>query len=139
MRRTTLKAIASGAFAVAALPSLAAPARRIDRRLLGVWRSDKERTTRLWRFRNELDAAKKQWFESLFGKLTLRYTPTRLHSEFDGEKTSRRYRIVASDAWSVVLAYDGEPENQLSQIFFEDEWIYTLSGYNIEFFRRVER
>lgn len=138
MRRSTLKFIAAAAAAAAVLPAGGAPSRKTDQRLLGTWRSDKERTTKLWHYKNELDAEKKQKFESIFGKLTRRYTATRLHTEFDGDKTSGKYWIVASDARSVVLAYENEPDNKLEQVFFEEEWIYILAGYNVEFFRRVE-
>ena len=138
MRRTSLKSIAAGALLAVALPAFSANARKTDKRLLGTWRSDKERTTRLWRYKTELDAEKKAKFESIFGKLTRRYTPTFLYTEFEGDKTSGKYSVIAFDSRSVVLAYPEEDGPKLEQVFFEEDWIYILAGYNVEFFRRVE-
>ena len=138
MRRTTLKTLAAGALSACVLPTLAASSRKTDKRLLGTWRSDKERTTRLWRYKTELDAENKLKFESIFGKLTRRYTSTCLYSDFDGDKTSGKYSVIASDTRSVVLAYTEEDGTRLEQVFFEEDWIYILAGYNVEFFRRVE-
>ena len=138
MRRTTLKLLAASSLALAAFPAIADKPRKVDKRLLGTWRSDKERTTKLWRYKIELDAERKTKFESIFGKLTRRFTTTHAYSEFDGEKTSRTYRVVASDAQSVVLSSSERGRIELEQIFFEDEWFYVISGYNLEFFHRVE-
>lgn len=138
MRRATLKLLAASSLTLAAFPSIADKPRTVDKRLLGTWRSDKERTTKLWRYKTELDAERKTKFESIFGKLTRRFTTTHAYSEFGGEKTSKAYRVVASDARSVVLASSEGGCIELEQIFFEDEWFYVITGYNLEFFRRVE-
>lgn len=138
MRRTTLKLLASTTLSAAALPAFAARAPKMDTRLLGTWRSDKERTTKLWRYKTELDAEKKAKFESIFGKLTRRYTFSHVYTEFDGDKTSGKYSVIASDERSVVLAYPEENGTRLEQVFFEEDWLYILAGYNVEFFRRVE-
>jgi hypothetical protein len=135
MRRTTLKFLAACSLALPALPSLAVKARKVDKRLLGTWRSDKERTTQFWRYKSNLDAEQKAKFESIFGKLRRRFTETHSYSEFDGEKTSGRYLVVASDSKSVVLAFP-EEHFDLQQIFFEENAFYVASGYNFEFFRR---
>ena len=138
MRRTLLRTTLAIPIAALALPATAGKTRKTDKRLLGTWRSDKERTTKLWKYKNELDEQKKAKFESIFGKLTRRFTPTTAYSEYEGERTSGKYWVVASDARSVVIASTEEGQIHLQQIFFEEDWIYVVAGYNLEFFRRVE-
>ena len=137
MRRSGLKLLLAGAAALASVPILASGSQKADRRLLGTWRSDKERTMRLWRFKKELDTEQKAKFESIFGKMTRRFTSTHAYSEFDGETTSNPYRVLGADEHSVVVAYPNGKASELQQIFFEDDWFYVVSGYNVEFFRRV--
>ena len=137
-RRTTLNLVAAGGIALS-LPTPAAEVHaKTDKRRLGTWRSDKERTVSLWRYKTELDAEKKAKFESIFGKLTKRFTPTFAYSEYDTEKIKSKYRVLGSDHSSVVVAYVEEKGVELQQIFFEAESFYVVSGYNVEFFRRVE-
>ena len=137
-RRTTLNLVAASGLALA-LPTPAATIHaKTDRRLLGTWRSDKDRTAGLWRYKTELDAEKTAKFESIFGKLTKRFTPTFAYSEYDTEKTKSKYRVLGSDHSSVVVAYMEKEGVELQQIFFESESFYVVSGYNIEFFRRAE-
>lgn len=139
MRRSAIQLLALGSIAVAVIPSLAGQkSRQVDKRLIGTWRSDKERTTRLWRYRNNLDAEKKVAFESIFGKMTKRFTATRAFSEFEGETVSGPYQVVAIDSKSVVISFPNAGKQELQQIFFEEDWFYIASGYNFEFFRRVD-
>ena len=137
MRRTVIQQLAALPLAVGSASALAKGDRRIDKRLLGTWKSDQERTTKLWKYKNELDEVKKAKFESIFGKMTRRFTPAMVYSEFEGQKLSGRYWVVASDIRSVVVAYPDQSGIELQQIFFEEDWHYVFSGYNVEFFRRV--
>jgi hypothetical protein len=139
MRRSTFVALAAGGLAAATLcpRALAAGPRRADARLLGTWRSDKERTVRFWRYTEEPDAARRKDFERLLGKLTRRFTETRAYGEFEGDTWSDEYWVVDSDARSVVVAYRDDSTYTLQQIFFEKDSIYLVAGYNLEFFRRV--
>lgn len=137
MRRSALKLLAAGGIALTGVSSLAGKAPKVDKRLLGTWRSDKERTTKLWRYKTELDPEKKAEFEGIFGKLVRRFTATHVYSEFDGDKTSTAYWVVGSDSRSVVIATREEDQVQLQQIFFEENSFYVVTGYSLEFFVRV--
>jgi hypothetical protein len=140
MRRSALVALAAGGLATAALSrhALAAGPRRTDPRVLGTWRSDKERTVRFWRYTEEPDPVRRRDFERLLGKLTRRFTETHAYGEYDGDTWSDEYWVVDSDARSVVVAYrDDSTSYSLQQIFFEKDSMYVVAGYNLEFFRRV--
>jgi hypothetical protein len=135
---SSLAAVGFGSASVQAAPPAAQ--RRTDRRLVGTWRSDRERTAKLWKYNKEVDAEAREKFESIFGKLTWRITPSKWFGEFEGDKFSGPYNVVASDSRSVVVFHPGDPglPGELKQYFFEPEHMYVLSGYNVEFFKRVE-
>jgi len=136
-RRHTLRALLGAAAATIALPLRSIGLeRKVEKRLLGTWRSDKERTIKQWCYPNELSAEKRRRFENIFGKFTLRFTPTHIYTEYDGDRQVIAYSVVASDANSVVVAWH-EKSNSLQQIHFEKSAYYVVSGYNIEFFKRV--
>ena len=139
MRRSALKlaALAVLGLASAAGASAIKPG-KVDKRLLGTWRSDEKRTIKLWRYKQDLTDEQKLQFESIFGKLVRRFTATHSYSEFDNDKSEARYAVIASDSRSVVIAASSAGEPELQQIFFEEGFIYVFSGYNVEFFRRVE-
>ena len=112
---------------------------KVDKRLLGTWRSDADRTVKLWRYNRPISDENRAKFEGIFGKMLWRITSTHIYSEFDGEKFSQRYSVLGSDSRSVVVLRHAEEGNELQQYFFEDEnLLYVSSGYNIEFFKRAE-
>lgn len=138
MRRAFLRLLAASPLIATATSSLAAvKTRRIDRRLIGTWRSDKERTVKNWHYTKELEPEKKERFENLFGKFTLRFTNTHVHTEFDSEKQVVPYTVVASDDSSVVIMWHEQGRSSLQHIHFDEQGYYVLSGYNVEFYTRV--
>ena len=140
-RRATLQAGLAAGIAAATFPSAAASKRPQDTCLMGVWRSDRDRTVDMWRFKPGLDVSTRERIADMFGKLTLRFTDQGMFSEHEGRVTAAtRYRIVASDFRSVVIEYQGEPPQPVvEQLFIEGESLYKHAGvgYNFEFFRRV--
>ena len=138
MRRLALKAILGTSAALLASAAFGARESRItDKRLLGIWRSDKERTVSLWKYQKEISSEERERFENIFGKFTLRFTETHIYTEFEGTKDSVPYSVIARDASSVVIAWHEEKERSLQHIHFEGEGYYVLSGYNVEFYKRV--
>lgn len=138
MRRYVLKTLfgtSSILFSNAVFP--ANPKTETDSRLLGTWRSDKERTVALWKYRKEISKNEREKFEKIFGKFTLRFTPTHVHTEFDGTKDTMAYTVIARDSSSVVIALRQEETDSLQHIHFDGEHYYVLSGYNVEFYKRV--
>jgi hypothetical protein len=74
------------------------------RKLLhGTWKSDKRLTLENCHRYHRLSGAKKRRFGSLFGRLSLRYTASRLHHSLRGTEWTARYDVVASDSDSIVL------------------------------------
>ena len=137
MRRTALKHLALlGLTASAASPSTRAMP--LEPRLLGAWVSDREKTLALWRFRPETSPETRDKVAALFGRLRLSFTATDVRATQDGVDTVHPYRVVVSDARSVVLEYDFDGSRVLEQVFFEGDYCYKLAGYNLEYFCRTK-
>ena len=114
-------------------------AKKIDRRLLGAWRSDKKLTLAEWVFPKTASPKGRQVMRSLFGKLTMRYTATHVFTELDGDRTSCRYKILAIDEESVaILRLIEDGRSEIQHVHFADRNVHWVSsGRNREFFRRV--
>ena len=65
------------------------------KKLLGTWHSDRSRTLEDWIWRRGWPARKRKRLASIFGHLTLRYTKSRLYSDYKGHKEIQKYKIVA--------------------------------------------
>jgi hypothetical protein len=71
--------------------------------LIGTWKSDRPLTLANCHRYHQLAGVKKRKFGSLFGKLVLRYTRSRLHISLRGTEWTAKYDVVAADSDSVVL------------------------------------
>jgi hypothetical protein len=71
--------------------------------LIGTWSSNKRRTLANFHRYHTLKGAKKRMLGSLFGKLVLRYTPSRVHFALRGTEWTAKYEVVAADSESIVL------------------------------------
>lgn len=139
MRRNFLGlALCSSALLATHSLHAATGSREIDKRLLATWRSNKERTLKYWRYEKELDEEKRARFEKIFGKFTLRFTETHVHTEFEGETDVVPYTLVASDDSSVVIRWNEPGNPKLQQLIFDETGYHVLSGNSIEFFDRVK-
>ena len=111
--------------------------RIVDQRLLGLWRSDKAQTLSEWVFASGTSPEASTKVQALFGKLVLRYTPARVFTEFEGDKTVCPYRVVAVDEQSVAIVRRSEGKDEIQHIHFSGENSYWVScGRNREFFTR---
>ena len=111
------------------------------RRLLGSWKSDAERTMKYWQFRKQPDPEAVTKFAAIFGKMTWRITAKNWDGEYEGKVYRATYEVIASDSRSVIVRHSGSKEfnAELKQYFFDEEnYLYVASGFNFEFFRRVE-
>lgn len=113
-----------------------------DKRLLGTWKSDRQRTFLHYKPKPGADPARIRKFKCLFGKLLVRWTRKKTYSGFgqlDSEGSD--YEIVASDSGSVVIRSFCQwlEEDQLSFIVFDkDRYWMTNSGLLMgEWFRKV--
>jgi hypothetical protein len=115
---------------------------RIDKRLIGTWRSDRARTLRTFTPSPGISPESMRRFKALFGKLVIRWGRGVYRTDCDGLRSVEKYTVIASDASSVVIKVRGPlgPEPELRQIFFDGDcyWI-ALGGGVCEYFRRVPR
>lgn len=113
-----------------------------DRRLLGVWRSDKRRTLRELRARQDLSQKARHVIGGLLGKLELKFTSTRCYSTLEGNTSSAPYTVVAKDRSSVAIVSRDAilGEDTISHIHFEGSWFWISVGRGAlrEFFTRLE-
>ena len=120
---------------------------KIDKRLRGTWRSDSRRTIAEWRFTKRVTPKKRLKFFSLFGKLRLTYTPTRIRGVLGEYEFTQRYERLATDSDSVAIRYEDLPIDsaqvsgnwQIQHIHFEgpDHYWISLGGHR-EWFKRVQ-
>jgi len=115
---------------------------KTDKRLLGTWRSDRGRTIKAWVWRRGWPMRKRKKLASIFGHLILRYTRTRLYSDYKGHKETEKYELLGADSSSVVIRrWDlHEAEWRLRQIHFEGDQYYWISlgvGRQREWFKRI--
>ncbi|MEJ0090502.1 MAG: hypothetical protein WDM80_12280 [Limisphaerales bacterium] len=136
---------------------------KADKRLLGTWKSDRNRTFREWSWAKKLSPLKKKRFQAIFGKLEITYTRTKVISTLRHQKwaQTRRYVVAATDETSVAivqygrteiknrLRYDAENLKMVADLFgskpdiqhihFDKKhyWISLGNGRNREFFRKI--
>jgi len=115
---------------------------RIDKRLIGTWRSDRARTLRTFTPSPSISPESVRRFKALFGKLVIRWGRGVYRTDCDGFRSAEKYTVVASDASSVVIKARGPlgPDPELRQIFFDGDYYWiALGGGVCEYFRRVPR
>jgi len=110
---------------------------KTDPRLIGVWVSDREKTIQRMRFKEGATPEQKAKIAELFGKLRIEYTAAEVRTDFEGSSESGPYQVIASDKDSVVILGKGMDGPKLMQIHFEPGGYYILSGFIIEFFKRL--
>lgn len=112
-----------------------------DKRLLGAWRSDRQRTVAEWRFAKRLTPARRRKFLRIFGKLRLTYTPTRIRGVYGDYRFTQRYKVLAVDSDTVAIRYEDTQLTghwRVQHIHFEKDNRYWIAfGRNREWFKRV--
>lgn len=123
------------------MPAMSATPPRIDKRLLGTWRSDRTATIAEWRFAKRFSALRRRKFLDIFGKLRLRFTRARVFSILGSQNHKQRYEVFGTDSDSVAIRYEDTQlthEWRLQHIHFEGRDRYWIAlGRNREWFRRV--
>ena len=109
-----------------------------DKRLIGTWQSDRRRTMGEWIYARRRTPKRRKQIADIFGHLTLRFTRSRLHSEFKGHRDVQEYKVVASDSDSVAIVHWNGllEERRIQHIHFEGEYYWIALGRNREFFRQ---
>jgi hypothetical protein len=91
-----------------------------------------------WAFSAGASPAQQETIRSWFGKLSMRYTPARVFTEFEGDRTVCSYQVVGTDDSSVAIVRRTEGRSEIQHIHFHEPDVYWISvGRNREFFRRV--
>jgi hypothetical protein len=116
---------------------------KTDKRLLGEWKSDRARTMRDFAWPRKPTPARRKRFASIFGRMVVRYTRSKIHVDLMGQTSSQKYRTVASDSSSAVIAISGgwlQGEEVLTQVHFEGDhyWILMFGSHQREWFKRVK-
>src|SRR5262245_50405253 len=78
---------------------------KFDRRLLGTWKSDRQRTFRHFVPGSGATPEGIHKFKALFGKMTIRWGYRHYHTDLDGSKKSQPYEFVARDSESVFIRH----------------------------------
>lgn len=115
--------------------------RNLERRLLGKWRSDRQRSLRHYKAGPQSTSTAQRKFRGLFGKMTVRWTPQRCAFELMGTEWSSKYEIIASDDQSVIVRMsDANGTDTVAQITFEGNEFYWVGcqGLLCEWFKRVK-
>jgi hypothetical protein len=114
------------------------PSISYDKRLIGTWRSDRRRTMREWVYARPGTPKRRRQTADIFGHLTLRFTKSRLYSEFRGHRDVQDYEIVAADSDSVAIVHWDRllEERRIQHIHFEGEHYWITLGRNREWFRK---
>lgn len=107
---------------------------KVDRRLLGWWRSDRRKTMSEWVWPRTMKADRRKWFANLFGHLKVRYTPRYCSWTLKGYAERGPYEVLASDEVSVAVISGG----QIRQINFEGDHYWISMGRNREWFKRIK-
>lgn len=135
---------------------------KIDKRLLGKWKSDKRKTFLDWHWRKNASSKRKEKLKSFFGNLILTFTRTRIIYDLPYRhwQRSRRYVILGVDETSVAIIVLEKPKimkrdkysraglqivedfwskPEIQHIHFEKNWFWISIGIgrNREFFRKL--
>lgn len=116
--------------------------RKADKRLLGIWRSDRRRTLAEWRFAKRLSPEKRRKILAIFGKLRVTYTRTRIRGVLGDYRLTQAYELLAADSDTVAIRYHDSQltgEWLIEHIHFEGSDRYWISlGHCREWFRRIK-
>jgi len=110
---------------------------RTDRRLLGQWRSDREKTFSQWIYPEKLARPMQRRFESLFGQLKIRFTPSYVYMDYQGEETRLKYSVIWANSTSCMVEYENPEEHPAQHVVFEGHYYSVRVGNNVEYFRRI--
>ena len=113
---------------------------KTDQRLLGTWRSDKQRTLKEWAFKPRTARKYRRTIRDLFGKLRITYTRKQIRWVLGDWQQTQKYQIVGRDACSLAIVYWDplEQDWRIQYIRFDGRDSYWVPiGWNREFFKRV--
>jgi hypothetical protein len=106
---------------------------KTDRRLIGIWRSDRRRTLKDWIWKPRTSVEQRKRVADIFGHLVIRFTRQKMHTNFKGEQSSASYEVIGVDADSVAIMHQS-----IQHIHFVGTGHYWITlGREREWFRKV--
>ena len=116
---------------------------RVDKRLLGTWKSDRGKTFRHFVPWAGLKGRRLDRFKAIFGKLKLTYDRKKIRHELGEYEHSSPYKVLARDADSVaILTEDLVTGGQkIWHIHFDGDYYWIAFGHKrqvTEYFRRIK-
>jgi hypothetical protein len=117
---------------------------KMDKRLLGTWRSDRRRTLRELQLPRYVQRKTQKPLRALFGKLRLTYTRSHVHYGMDDWQAVRPYKVLATDSRSVAIRYHDELTGEwlIQHIHFSSldaDSYWVTFGFGREWFTRVRK
>jgi hypothetical protein len=108
--------------------------------LLGTWRSNKARTLESYRWPTENGAKLRETLEREFGKLTMRFTASRVYTSFDGDAGWCSYRVVwqSKSELFIVRGPRSNEDGQHIRFSSPSEFYVPVGNGGYEFFERVQ-
>ena len=121
--------------------------RRVDERLYGTWKSDRDRTMEEYHRVYDRYSPPEETVQKVaggFGKRSITFSGTEMLVELEGEKHSYPYRVVLADTNRVVLRWKPSRSgayNEFLDIEFDQDgfWYMPQSAGCKEYFRRQSR
>jgi hypothetical protein len=136
MRRTLLKGLllaAASKMPGVALANTHSRSNLGDERLLGTWRSDKQRTLAHWQFKDGIDQKAKETISAWFGKLTHTFSKAKVVTVFEDGRFESRYRVIARTESSVTLEYQTEGRSEVDTIYYGSGYMFKRVGTSVNF------
>ena len=115
-------------------------ATKTEKRLLGTWLSDRQRTLKELRFRPGTSRKSREWLRASFGHLRLTYTRHQIRTVLKDFQTTDAYEVLVSDANSVAIRWHCKVTDEwdIRHIHFHGQDHYWVSyGYHREWFKRI--
>ena len=111
----------------------------VIRRLVGAWRSDRERTLAEWVHLSTATPEARAKIESWFGDFTYTFTSTRVKAEYPGGSWEAPYRVRMVHGEQVTLELRHPDKFERLVIRFTGPYfsIPIGNGTNAEYFRKV--
>jgi hypothetical protein len=140
MRRATLRLLVGVIGATILWPARAGSQQLVVQRLLGTWRSDKERTVAHWQFEPAASIATREKLAAWFGRFTYTFTPVRVTANFDGGTWAASYRITSATENALALEIRHPERSESLSLYFDGPYFLIRSGRggNFEYFKRAE-
>ena len=107
--------------------------------LQGVWKSDRERTLKEWRFVPGAEEGMRKILERDLGTFRRAFSPKQSTATFRESVTRQQYRVVWFNKESIFIVHGPKHREAPELIHFlsHDEFAVNV-GANVEYFRRVD-